>query len=45
VDLGWEVERIEVIDDDLGQSGMSAEWRTGFQHLAEAWKRRRHLRP
>lgn len=35
VELGWEVGRIEVIDDDLGQSGMSTDWRTGFQHLAE----------
>src|SRR4051812_24075153 len=35
VELGWEAERIEVIDDDLGQSGVSTEWRTGFHHLAE----------
>lgn len=35
MDLGWEVERVEVIDEDLGQSGASAEWRTGFQRLAE----------
>ena len=35
VDLGWQLERIDVIDDDLGQSGSSAAWREGFQRLAE----------
>jgi DNA invertase Pin-like site-specific DNA recombinase len=34
VDLGWQLERIDVIDDDLGQSGSSAAWREGFQRLA-----------
>lgn len=32
-DLGWARERILVIDDDLGQSGASAEARVGFQRL------------
>jgi DNA invertase Pin-like site-specific DNA recombinase len=31
--LGWEPERIAVIDDDLGLSGSSAEGRPGFQRL------------
>ena len=31
--LGWPEERIEIIDDDLGQSGASAEGRRGFQRL------------
>jgi DNA invertase Pin-like site-specific DNA recombinase len=31
--LGWEPERIAVIDDDLGLSGASAEGRPGFQRL------------
>jgi DNA invertase Pin-like site-specific DNA recombinase len=30
---GWVKERILVIDEDLGQSGASAESRTGFQRL------------
>lgn len=33
--LGWRKERILVIDDDQGQSGKSAEQRTGFQRLLE----------
>lgn len=33
VALGWPIERIEVIDSDLGQSGASAVNRTGFQQL------------
>lgn len=32
-DFGWARERILVIDDDLGQSGASAEGRVGFQRL------------
>ncbi|MDP9373946.1 MAG: recombinase family protein [Chloroflexota bacterium] len=32
-DLGWAAERVVVIDDDLGQSGASAEARVGFQRL------------
>jgi DNA invertase Pin-like site-specific DNA recombinase len=35
VDLGWREDQVEVIDDDLGQSGAGAGWRTGFQRLAE----------
>jgi DNA invertase Pin-like site-specific DNA recombinase len=31
--LGWPVERIIIIDSDLGQSGASAVDREGFQHL------------
>jgi DNA invertase Pin-like site-specific DNA recombinase len=33
VALGWQQERIEVIDTDLGQSGVSAVDRLGFQKL------------
>jgi DNA invertase Pin-like site-specific DNA recombinase len=33
VALGWPLERIIVIDDDQGQSGVSAENRKGFQQL------------
>lgn len=32
-DLGWPAERVVAIDDDLGQSGASAEARVGFQRL------------
>src|SRR5215212_3277178 len=32
-ELGWAAERVVVIDDDLGQSGASAEARVGFQRL------------
>ena len=35
VALGWPAERVQVIDEDLGQSGTSAQWRLGFQGLAE----------
>ena len=31
--LGWPIERVHVIDCDLGQSGASAVDRAGFQHL------------
>lgn len=31
--LGWPKERIEIIDEDQGQSGKSAEHRSGFQRL------------
>lgn len=31
--LGWPRDRVQVIDEDLGRSGASAEQRTGFQHL------------
>src|SRR5579864_4160757 len=33
VSLGWPRDRIEVIDEDLGKSGMSSEAREGFQRL------------
>ncbi len=33
VALGWPMERIHVIDSDLGLSGASAQARDGFQHL------------
>jgi DNA invertase Pin-like site-specific DNA recombinase len=35
IELGWPHEQIDVIDDDLGQSGASTGWRTGFQRMAE----------
>lgn len=31
--LGWPADRVEVIDEDLGKSGASAEHRSGFQLL------------
>lgn len=31
--LGWSADRIEVIDEDQGQSGATAEGRSGFQRL------------
>jgi len=34
--LGWPIERIHTIDDDLGLSGTRAENRNGFQHLVSA---------
>jgi DNA invertase Pin-like site-specific DNA recombinase len=33
VQLGWTGDQVEVIDEDLGCSGMTAEGRTGFQRL------------
>jgi DNA invertase Pin-like site-specific DNA recombinase len=33
VDLGWPRDRVQVIDEDLGKSGQSAEGRPGFQRL------------
>jgi DNA invertase Pin-like site-specific DNA recombinase len=33
VTLGWPKDRIQVIDEDLGRSGASADWRSGFQQL------------
>jgi DNA invertase Pin-like site-specific DNA recombinase len=33
VALGWSIDRIHVIDNDLGQSGAQATNRDGFQHL------------
>lgn len=34
-ELGWPVEQVQVIDEDLGQSGQTADGRSGFQRLAE----------
>ncbi len=34
--LGWSADAVEVIDEDLGQSGQSADWRAGFRRLAES---------
>ena len=31
--LGWREDRIVVVDSDQGESGASAVWREGFQHL------------
>jgi DNA invertase Pin-like site-specific DNA recombinase len=36
VALGWPVERVVVVDSDLGRSGASAEDREGFQRLVAA---------
>jgi len=33
VTLGWPKDRIQVIDEDLGRSGTSTEFRSGFQQL------------
>lgn len=35
IELGWPADRIDVIDEDLGQSGVSAAWRPGFKRVAE----------
>jgi DNA invertase Pin-like site-specific DNA recombinase len=35
LDLGWPVERIKVIDNDLGESGTAVERREGFKQLAK----------
>lgn len=35
IELGWAADRVDVIDEDLGQRGTSAERRQGFQRLAE----------
>lgn len=35
VALGWATEQVDVIDDDLGQSGASVHDRDGFQRLAQ----------
>jgi len=35
LELGWPPERIDLIDEDLGQSGSSAQGRAGFQRMAE----------
>ena len=33
--LGWPVDQVNVVDDDLGQSGATAVNRQGFQQLSE----------
>ena len=33
ISLGWDIENILIIDDDLGRSGSNAEGRPGFQRL------------
>jgi DNA invertase Pin-like site-specific DNA recombinase len=33
VALGWPKDRVQLIDEDLGRSGTSADWRSGFQQL------------
>jgi len=33
IGLGWRDDQIIVIDSDQGESGASASWREGFQHL------------
>ena len=33
IELGWPVDRVEVIDEDLGKSGETTEERLGFQRL------------
>lgn len=35
IDLGWDAGHIEIIDEDLGQSGASTAGRSGFVKLAE----------
>ena len=35
-ELGWAREDIVVIDEDLGKSGASVEWRPGFKRMVEA---------
>ncbi len=33
IGLGWRDDQVVVIDSDQGESGASASWREGFQHL------------
>lgn len=33
VDLGWSTDRVQIVDEDLGKSGASAEGRLGFQRM------------
>jgi DNA invertase Pin-like site-specific DNA recombinase len=35
LELGWPVDRVKVIDDDLGESGAGVERREGFKQLAK----------
>ena len=34
--LGWSVDQVQIIDDDLGKSGVSSQERHGFQNLVAA---------
>jgi hypothetical protein len=43
--LGFADHQIELIDDDLGKSGASADWRVGFQRLAEEVVARSRIKP
>lgn len=36
VQLGWMPERVQVLDEDLGQSGARSQRRSGFEHLLAA---------
>jgi len=38
VRLGWHDENIEIVDEDQGHSGASAEERNGFQQLVSEFK-------
>jgi DNA invertase Pin-like site-specific DNA recombinase len=40
-ELGWPSRAIEIIDEDLGQSGASTQGRSGFKRLAEEISRGR----
>ncbi len=33
IELGWDENRVLIVDEDLGQSGSTADQRTGFQRL------------
>ena len=45
VALGWPMDKIVVIDSDLGQSGASAADREGFQKLVTEVKKLQRLAP
>jgi DNA invertase Pin-like site-specific DNA recombinase len=36
LELGWHETAVDLVDEDLGQSGASAAWRAGFQRIAES---------
>ncbi len=31
--MGWDADRVIIIDEDMGRSGSSSQWRDGFQYL------------
>jgi DNA invertase Pin-like site-specific DNA recombinase len=35
IELGWPLERVQIVDDDLGRSGTTTQDRSGFQRLAQ----------